>query len=402
MPRAKLEPGHTTIDTVKVKKHDDGTISIQWRIRYDDGTDRIERHITRIKGNISDLRKQAHDTADRLLRTSADGAWSPASNMSDYVEHIIDEVKRIPDKDLRKNSRDSYVRVLRRYADTVRGYPIRSAVRPPNVKASLKSIANEHGTATAKQARKVVSKYVMAELVEDEVIAHNPILDIKNLRLPQYVARKKPQGGQAISPADHARVIDWLLTANPADFVTRRQGRYDPRLRWQAAIDVTLMQATTGTRISEVLKLTGESVSRNEEGYLTVTVTNGRSKSRRGRCIPIMDQRVAERVEARVSALKAPSAVVYPAPGSPDAIWNRSNAQKAVKRLYARIADELDIPLLRDVRTHVWRTTMNMEWEAAGIPIEVRAAYFGHSAGVNRRYYTDVTDISAITALLAK
>lgn len=52
---------------------------------------------------------------------------------------------------------------------------------------------------------------------------------------------------------------------------------------------------------------------------------------------------------------------------------------------------------LRDHGSHVWRTTLSTIAMKRGVPDEIRAAAFGHSADVNRNYYTDVTDISEYT-----
>ena len=91
-----------------------------------------------------------------------------------------------------------------------------------------------------------------------------------------------------------------------------------------------------------------------------------------------------------------------PAPAAPGKEWDLNNAEHAIKKLYHELADALDIPLLNEVSTHVWRATLNTEWLNKGVPEIQRAAYFGHSPEVNRSYYTDLTDISPLVEMLRR
>lgn len=45
-------------------------------------------------------------------------------------------------------------------------------------------------------------------------------------------------------------------------------------------------------------------------------------------------------------------------------------------------------------RTHLWRSTLNSLM--LDIPVEVRAAYFGHDKAANQKYYTDTTDVTPV------
>ena len=117
----------------------------------------------------------------------------------------------------------------------------------------------------------------------------------------------------------------------------------------------------------------------------------------------MLDERVAERVRKRLEeAGKAPDALLFPAPAAPGKEWDLNNAEHAIKKLYHELADALDIPLLNEVSTHVWRATLNTEWLNKGVPEIQRAAYFGHSPEVNRSYYTDLTDISPLVEMLRR
>ena len=86
----------------------------------------------------------------------------------------------------------------------------------------------------------------------------------------------------------------------------------------------------------------------------------------------------------------------------PERRWDQSNAQKAVKKLLGEVGRECSIPLLAEVSSHVWRATLNTRAMNAGVPAEVRAAYFGHDAEINRTAYTDVRDTSGLVEALAR
>ena len=71
-------------------------------------------------------------------------------------------------------------------------------------------MARRHGTSTAKHCQKTVSKYVLEPLVRDEVIAHNPLKSFRP-RLPECRMTNKAPGGQALTPEERGRVLEYLL-----------------------------------------------------------------------------------------------------------------------------------------------------------------------------------------------
>lgn len=109
-----------------------------------------------------------------------------------------------------------------------------------------------------------------------------------------------------------------------------------------------------------------------------------------------------EAVSEANSSFHPSSSYLIPSPATGNSEWDSSNANKALKKLYLELAEKLDIPLLGKVLTHVWRTTLNTEWMERGIPGVVRAAYLGHTEEVNKRYYTDLTDIAPLVKMLAE
>lgn len=405
MGRPSLDYGDDTISTSKIVRHGDGRMSMQWRIRLLDG--RVERHVTEMKTTReSDLRRKAKATASSILAGTDRCAWRPSSPMSDYVEReSIAAVRRNEfHKPLRQNTVLRYVHVLQLFARLTRGFSIADAARPRTLRKAFAEMARANGTETARQAAKVVSKYVMRRLVTDEVIDHNPLRDL-DLELPEHVAKSKPKGGRALTPEERGRVVDFLLGYEPELAVRPGRGRYSPEQRAAVlgrAAEVTLVQAVTGLRIGEVCHLTREDVD-DESNPLTLTVREEVSKTHRGRVVPVMDPRVAARIRSRLSTLpKAGAALLYGSPAAPDKVWDPSNRQKAIKRLFRELSDLLDIPLLSEVSSHVWRATLNTEWAMLGVPDSLRSVFFGHSVEVNKSFYTDTSNTEQLVRLLAR
>lgn len=399
MPRPRLQPGEDTTATCKVVQKDGGVLSMQWRVCLPNG--KTERHVTELKTTrVSDVRRKAKKTAEDLLRGTTTGSWTPASSFVDYVEResvAAVQANRYA-KPLRPRTQERYVHVLRLLAREMQGMAIADACRPRQLNDALAGIASEHGTATARQCAKVASKYVMRRLVTDEVIEHNPMRDL-DLELPEHIAKAKPKGGQALAPEERARVVDHLLAMDSSTDAGRR-GRYTAEQRTArraAVIDLTLLQATCGLRINEACSLTVDDVDLAADP-VTVTITETVSKTHKGRTVPVMDERVAERVRER--AERAGDGLLFPSPAEPGSAWDASNRQKAVKALYRELADECDVPLLASVSSHVWRATLNTEWMLRGVPDVLRVAFFGHGVDVNVASYTDVSGTEQLVALL--
>ena len=66
------------------------------------------------------------------------------------------------------------------------------------------------------------------------------------------------------------------------------------------------------------------------------------------------------------------------------------------ENVYEQMAEECGLELLRTARSHVWRSTLHTIARNKGIPIEMRAALFGHDPETARRYYTDTQDVSGV------
>ena len=425
MPRRRLEPGQDNIAStnpkrteteveVKLKNGRTKTVkkvtwSMQWYINID-GT--VTKHFTRTQGGTAnDCRQQARARAEelrRLARLPGEGAWTLYSQMNGFVEKVCEPAVEANDyeKPLRPKTQARYLRCLALYREQIGATRIVDAVVPAKLSDTFKAIATAHGNPSAKQAAKVVSKYVMDVAVAKQVIDHNPLrpltisVTVAEDRVRPHRGDAKPKGGQALSPEDRARVVDYLLELDPTSPARKRWTAEQQTAKRACLIDITLTQATCGLRIAEARRLTRADISEHD-GLMWLTVTEDVSKTHRGREVPVIDERVAERLRGRLNHVvrAGASAPVFPAPAS-GGVWERGNCQKAVRAFYDELADTLDIPLLHDVATHAWRATLNSEWADLGISAERLAAYFGHSVDVNRARYTDLTDVSEIARML--
>lgn len=399
--RVALEPGEDSTSTARIAALADGRRRMQWHVRLPNG--KLERHTTTGKLSDKEIRRRARAKAEELCRGQVSTVWKTSSLMEKYIEEDVIPYIRVEMADiLRPNTVKRYVRVIDLYKEQARGFRIADAVLPFNLEKAFRGVAREHGQKTALQAKKVVSGYVIDRLIELGVLQFNPIRG-RRMRLPEVNKGHRGTGGRALSRDERLRVIDYLLEFEPAVDTSPKQGRYTPQQRaerMRVAVDVTLLQAVCGLRISEARTLRARHVDLHAEP-VTVEVVPELSKTHQGRICPVTDGRVAERLRARVARCAGdPDGYVFPAPAVPGREWDKANAQKSVRELYDLMADELEIPLLRDVSSHVWRATLNTEWRDRGIPKEIRAAYFGHSPETNERYYTDRVDISGLVGQL--
>ncbi len=403
--RPATKPGHYRINERSVKDAPGrpGCLRLQWRVCLWDGT--IEKHETVMKTTRKEeVVDRAVETATKLLGgRTADDELDADSMLADYIARYA--IPGLTDTDLKPRTVERFEHELKLFAEAVGGRSIRAACRGSALRAALHRIEAKHGTATAKQTLKVVSKYVMAELVSDDIIKRNPLARTEfNPRFRgDVVAAKKPQGGQALTAEERERIIAYLLARDPEREDPRR-GRYTKGVRTalqREVADVTLLQSVTGLRIGEACSLTHADVS-DEGGRLTLTVRKEKSKTKKGRSLRVYDDRVAERIRERIAGQpQKPLTLVFGSPGAPDREWDPSNRQRALKALYREVADACDVPLLREVSTHVWRTTVNEIWTAQGVPEELRARHLGHTPQVNRESYTDGEDLAAMDAYLA-
>ncbi|MGC5617471.1 tyrosine-type recombinase/integrase [Georgenia sp. Z1491] len=398
----RLEPGEHSIDrntptrrTLKGRE----VMVLDWSVRLHDGRLLPDR---RTQGaTAAEVRRKAKRRADELLATGGHAVWKG----SDKIERYLDEVTAPLIEDAgRPATVLQYRRVLKMVRSRLAGHSIVSAWHYDVLTRALHAIASEHGAESARQARSVLGKYVGQPMQRHRLVDKNPLegarLDLKKNARP---VTKPKVGGRALNAAEQERVITWLLFADPAQGVEPpKRGRWtlaDRVSKRRGTIDLTILQAGTGLRISEALQITCDLLYVGDDGVLRVNVTKEIAKTGVARQTPVADPRIEAHLLARLNRARSPKEFVVGSPADPMKRWSSSGnggAGGQVAILYRRLAEELDIPLMEHARTHLWRTTLSSRYAEAGVDREDYSAALGHDEQTNEASYTDRTDTSAL------
>ncbi|WP_123507493.1 site-specific integrase [Frondihabitans sp. PhB188] len=400
----RLEPGKDSIERSEpTERNNDGIYMLDWSIRLHDG--RLLRR--RSQGSSkADARRRARATAKELLTTGG-SEWKTTSKMVDFINAFSRPA--VENEPLRPRSRASYRTAVsqilgecgdHKHAAALGDFPIATGTRLRFLEACIREIAELHGPSCGTRARTVLSKYVIQQLNREELVVGNPLkgVSISMRRTGTDSTMVSEPQRKALTKNEHQRVLAYLLELDPsAGVVQPKRSRFtieDRIARRRNAIEITLLQATTGLRVSEANALTWNDVEITKDGTVYVTVRASVSKTHKSRKVPILDDRVAMRVAKRYDASK-PKNFVIGAPTDSSKEWDASNSKKQTTPLYLEFSTELGIPEFAVLRTHVWRATLNTIFKGK-IDVVTRAAYFGHDPEINKSSYTDVTDTSAM------
>ena len=401
MARTRLEPGQHTIDSVTPQRKD-GTVYLRWSGRLPDGT--LHRARTQAT-TVGEARRRAKAAwVDILSSIGSGGRWRGSDDMTDYIAEV--SIPAIEGAELAPRTIYRYREVADLLKAAFTGRSIADSTTFRALEAALQAIGRQRGRGTATQAKSVLSRYVLQQLVRDGVLAASPLAGVQitlpEAETPRYKG-KRPTA-RALTAAEYQRVLEWLLDLDPADGVEApKRGPYSREDRVavrRAAVDLTILQMTTGMRITEARQSTWEDAEIGgtaDAPTMHITISAERAKTRRGRTVQILDDRAAKHLIARRQTVGG--RYIIGSPAAPDTEWDRDNAQKIIAALYREIARECDAPLLETARSHVWRTTLNSLTEST-LSAAIRAAHFGHSTEENARSYTDTTRTDAMKAAL--
>lgn len=362
---------------------------------------------------------------DGVDGVSDSGEWTETSNVAEFIDQVvIPAIER--DGKIRENSRNRYLSVIRlavgecgggrgdyrhdpsAHTKAIGRYMLTDVTKHRKAFVRLEDCITEvaalHGAETARQMHHVLSKYVVGQLVREGVIArHESPLAGMSIDYGKVKTVARPSGGHALSGDDYDRVLNYLLAVDPEEGVTApKRGVYTlaDRVRQRASIiDLTLLQATTGMRITETCTVEPHEVRDNAEGGINIFIPEAKAKDHKTRTVTILDDRVAERIRTRrVTAKVNGQRYVIPSPAKPtsDVPWDKSNRDKQARALYKEMAEALDLPIMStEFRSHGWRTTLNMLY--FHLPDHIRASWFGHGVDVNHSNYVDASvDLSSM------
>ncbi|MGO1508679.1 MAG: hypothetical protein ACTHZ5_14620 [Micrococcaceae bacterium] len=429
--KVRMMPGQTTIGDNPPKKNGSSWV-LTWSIRLYDGT--VLTHRRTQAPTKKQAREKAERKAEELLRTGGTtGKFTSDTVMDAYITEVtVPRIAKLPNANTRNRYMLAAGHLLGRTfkkpghdvecgKDTLHTHPcgnheephersfhgrkILDALRFRSMETNLREIARLHGAEAARQARNVLSKYVVQEAIRDEIIDANPLVGM-NIDLRTDAKQRPALQGQtkreALTRAQWFAAIDYLLDLDPTDVPRPKRGRWtlEDRIAMRRnTIDLALLQAASGLRQSEGLVVDwGQWETRKGKTSLRDVVGKGGGARR----VLLFEDRVVAHLEKRRRRGRRGSAPAnYPIIGSPtdpSAVWDRQNANKEARKLYDEVGEALGIPILTTSwgRSHIWRETLNMITRAAGVPAAVRASQFGHDEDMNARYYTDLDDVEPL------
>jgi len=377
---AKLQPGKDSIDRAKPTKQDDGSYWLRWRVCLPDGTVKAVRSQGRTVGEV---KARAYAKKEELLSTSADGKWDLSDNLGEYLDKVT--TAAIAKAKLEPGTRTRYATAQAQLKAALGKKTLGAATRFRALEKALQAIAQKHGSESARQARTVLGRYVIQQLIRDELLSGNPIAGMGIDLSSDKEVRPRPE--RAMTAKELNAAIDWLLALDPADGIDpKKRGRGGPAAaiaKRRALIDLALLQACSGLRVAEANALTWKEFDESAEV--------AKSKTHRGRVVPLLFPDVVEHLRKRK---ELGGTYVIGSPVDPAEAWDRDHCRKECAKFYPEIGKGIECPDVFDHgRTHIWRKTLNT-LTMGDVPDAVRAAYFGHDEATNARYYTDTTDVT--------
>lgn len=431
---ARLEIGsHGEITTTPQRRVDGKWKSVEgnqvrsaerWRARATlRGHDGMTRDVTR----VASTRKAAVAAVDVALaeftRGSGSGAIRPATPFVTVAELWLVEIER-PEARLSASTKRTYSDAVARYID-VKGSPIRGLSltqvnSPARIRGLLQKIADEHGTATARTTKTVISS-ILNFCVSDGVIEVNAARQVRpvvSAALPKAEARPRDTS-RAFTAKERDDVIAFADTAARDDALDPRTTR-----KRQAVADLVAFMGGTGARIGEARGLRWEHVA-TDFTYVRLHGTKSRSARRRLDLPPWLAARMSQRVltlqdsyrgaakNAKATDTQTRSEVVagfhaaadavgvsgyvFPSPAHADGekAWDQSNSSNAVREV-------LDAAGFTWATGHTFRRTVATRLGEAGTPLARIADQLGHadpamtaSVYLGRDFEGDKSDLAA-------
>lgn len=377
-------------------------VALDWSVRLHNG--RLISNKRTQGRTAAQVRRRAKGMAIELLASNGHRSqWNATTPIEKYLDEVC--AAEIEQSGRREASLRQYRRLLRLIRRQLNGHSVSSAWHFDVLVDALNAIAAENGAEAARQSRSVIGKYIGQPLKRHRLVDSNPLvgarLDFTRLA-PDSDPTLPRRGGRALSADEQEQVIAHLLELDPAAGVAvKARGRWGFEVRVakrRNAIDLTLLQAGSGLRISEALQITRELLEVDDAGVMHVNVTREIAKTGVPRRAPVADPRITAHLLRRLSTLSAGEYLIG-APADTMKRWptsGSSGATSPVAGLYKQLATDLGITLLEHSRSHVWRTTLSSRYEEAGVPREHYAAILGHDEETNARSYTDRTDTSAL------
>lgn len=399
--KTKLAEGEHSIDRANVRVRGDLKV-LDWRILIPgDAEPTPKRTQAKKTSSNAEVKAKAKRTAEEMLRAGGKKAdWKPSSSFGEFAREVV--TADIDKAGVAARTKDQYHGKLalligecddHAHPRALGRRTIASAVKYDVLEDCLLEIAELHGSETARQARTVLSGYVIKALKRQGLIQWNPIRGEKIDLWTNARPHDGRKGGVALSLVDYHRVIEYLLALDPAEGVEKpKRGRWSLEVRIakrRNAIDLALLQAGTGLRINEARQVWRDLMLDGVDD-LRVDVVKEIAKNGIPRISRVLDQSVAERLRERLAAPGAGADPLVGSPYSESAFWDLGNLTDVNRELYLEIGEKLQIAAFEKERSHIWRATLHTLLKGA-MPDAMLEAQFGHSKTVANAHYLDNT-----------
>lgn len=424
----KIREGETSIDRAKVvaRKDENGKVvekRLAWTILLP-GTAKPLRRFTQGGPRETDgmIRRRAREKAEQMLEEHArdtGSIWQPTSHLADFCEAEV-RPAIAGDPELSELTKRRYLASLdlllgicsgRRHqgeAHTQSLGPkmIKTGTRFVTMEKCLQEISRLHGKETARNARSVLTGRVWRALRRHELVGDSPLKGEKINLTSMAKEHEGARDGETVylTRDEYQRVVQHLLDLDPAKgIVAPKRGRWPIEHRIamrRGVIDLTLVQAGSGLRISEARQAWRGLVRDVPEG-MNIDVDASIAKAGRPRLAYVLDDRVIEHLRKMLASRPEDpdDMLLVGQPADRTKVWDLSKVRAEARVLYDQVAEELEIPKLSipGHLTHIWRATMNMQLMALGVPAAARAQQLGHTEQVALDYYTASMPLPMLT-----
>ena len=406
MGRRRLEIGERgEIDVTPQRRGEDG----KWKRAPSPRTAERWRARCRVRGvngvleeisRFSRRRQDAVRALEEAVSERLDGETHVISGTTPLLSFGDVWLKQIARTDSRLSQttvdyyRQTYWRHVAASESAIRGLTLTQVNNPMRLRAFLQSVADDHGTSSAKVVKSVVSG-ILNLAVESGVLSSNAMRQIRPVesQSPREITRDRRR---ALTREERATVM------NLADKQARAE-TLDPRAtrKREAVADLVAFMIGTGVRVGEARGLRWEHVDL-EHGYVRLHGTKTKGSRRRLDLPEWLVQRLRDRVtrmsdhlaRAAIHAKGTPDrpraaviesyraamllvgreGLVFPAPASLDAerAWDESNASNALRTLLDDAGLDWAVP-------HSFRRTVATVLGESGVPLAQIADQLGHA-----------------------
>lgn len=310
--------------------HPSGRGADRWRARaYYCGHDGVKGESSCVaKSKV--LAVKAVEAALSQVLSAGDGGQTATTPLVKAGKAWLVQIART-DSGLSARTQTDYAATFKRYIDangsTIRGLTLGQANDPQRLRGFLQTVADNHGTASAKIAKSVLSS-IIGQAVNDGVLTMNAVRQVRPVKSQTLKAETERKTDKAFTKAERDAVVAYAdaLASEELEDVALRQGFASKQRKRQTAADLIAFMAGTGVRVTEARSLRWEHVD-----LAKGTVEIHGTKSEKSKRLLSLPSWLIERLHQRMSTGKT-YGYVFSSPHLMDqeAIWDQSNSAKAL------------------------------------------------------------------------